>query len=390
MLTFETKNMSGHLLVCTLFFLLSAFIFSCSGTVPEDPGDLPDPEPEEETEIFPGPSAFLVNDSLDIGFNLGNVYENGIQALDVNQNRRIIDLYVNAGAKHVRIPVTWTESVNGTKLFSGGSLNINGSNFTSLKQTINYALNQGLFVVINAHHEREFKESYNGSAASKKEIYDLWKAIATHFEDYSYRLVFEIMNEPDGAFGQWGGNPDPFNSTALSYTREMYTEGLRAIRETGGRNETRVVMISTNGMGNHSMIDEVYPTKSALPGGGTDEHLMIQVHTYDPWEFCGQDGANAAYPGDAAIRQSILQVAKHGQSLGVPLNYGEFGVGRQNNQDSRNTDLVRGYYKTVVSTCRDNGMSSSVWDDRGWFGLTNNDGNNFSFTYNIVPFMFEN
>ncbi|PTM19810.1 MAG: glycoside hydrolase, partial [Bacteroidetes bacterium] len=85
---------------------------------------------------------------------------------------------------------------------------------------------------------------------------------------------------------------------------------------------------------------------------------------------------------------SMRAVAEHGRMLQVPINYGEFGVGRDGNQSERDTDLVREYYRTVVQTALAEGMSSTVWDDRGWFGLVEQDGTNtFRFKFDIVPYM---
>lgn len=72
----------------------------------------------------------------------------------------------------------------------------------------------------------------------------------------------------------------------------------------------------------------------------------------------------------------------------MPVNYGEFGVGRVENGFSRNTEVVRNYYKLIRKTCLNNQMAPTVWDDRGWFGLTNSSGTQF--LYNIVPNMFAN
>jgi endoglucanase len=135
------------------------------------------------------------------------------------------------------------------------------------------------------------------------------------------------------------------------------------------------------------MIEEVYPSKSSLPGSGTDKYLAIQVHSYNPWAFCGHTGSNANFPGNATFENAIKKVGIHSRLLDVPVNYGEFGVGRENNTAERNTDIVRGYYKTYNDTTLSENMSYSVWDDRGWFGLINSTGS--SFTNNIVPFMLQ-
>ena len=205
------------------------------------------------------------------------------------------------------------------------------------------------------------------------------------------QLLFEVLNEPEGAMGQWSGTgyPLPTNAQAIDYTRKINKVGYDAIRATAGNNTTRVIMVSPNGQGNQGMNEEVYPTKASLPGAGNDAYLAIQVHTYDPWAFCGQTGSNAAWPGSVSIENAIKKVGVHSKLIDVPINYGEFGVGRQSNTGERNTDLVRGYYKLFRLTCKAEKMSFTPWDDRGWFGLIYKSGTDYLFSNNIVPSMMQ-
>ncbi|MDP5172210.1 MAG: glycoside hydrolase family 5 protein, partial [Bacteroidia bacterium] len=300
----------------------------------------------------------------------------------------ILDAYFAAGMKHVRIPVTWMDRFTATDHLAddNGNLNTNNTRFKELVKVIDYCIEKEMYVVINTHHEHWFKDFYDGSEPVKTKFSNLWTEIATYFKDYDHHLVFEVLNEPEGLLGEWGnGWPDPASATSLQRTREANKIGYDAIRAVGGNNETRVVMVSTNGQGNEVMVEEVYPSKASLPGGGKDQYLAIQVHSYNPWAFCGQTGSNAAFPGNASIEAAIRKVGTHSRILGVPINYGEFGVGRQTNTAERNTELVRGYYKTFAQTTLSEGMSYSVWDDRGWFGLINSSGS--AFTFQIVPTM---
>ena len=185
-------------------------------------------------------------------------------------------------------------------------------------------------------------------------------------------MIFEVLNEPQGVFGDWNGgsSPTPSNLRALELTRRINQVGYDAIRASAGLNAKRLIMVGTNAMGNHTQLRLVYPAKTDLPGGGIDPYLAVQVHTYDPWAFCGQDGANTAWPGAGAISDPILAVLDHARALNVPVNYGEYGVGRRTNISERDADVVRDYYRLVTRTVLHKGMSTTVWDDRGWFGLT--------------------
>lgn len=340
--------------------------------------------------VFVGETATAIVKAMGAGFNLGNVFDNGGNPSTVASIKNIIDLYKTAGMKHVRIPVSWAESVSGSTLAStsDGKVNFNHARFIELKAAVDYALEKDLYVVLNTHHEHWLKNNYDGSAAFDNKFKNIWTDIATHFKGYSNKLIFDVLNEPEGAMGQWGTNVLPTNNQAILLTRQINLVGYNAIRATGGGNTNRIIMVEPNGQGNQGQIEEVYPTKASLPGLGNDQYIAIQVHTYDPWNFCGQTGSDAAYPGSTTIATAINNVAKHAALLGVPINYGEFGVGRTSNSASRNSAVVLEYYKTIKTTCFANNMSFTVWDDRGWFGLiTSNDKINYSFSNNIVSTM---
>lgn len=377
-------------MVC--YICLPLFIFSCAsqsgGVVPITPPPvsppITTPIPAINTNATTAKEIVL---DMAAGFNLGNVFENGINPTNPSTNKGIIDLYYNAGMRHVRIPTTWMDGFSNNLADANGNLNTLHPRFLELKEIIDYALAKKMYVVLNTHHEHWLKDHYDGTAIYDTKFAKLWTGIATFFKEYPKQLLFEVLNEPEGNLGQWSGTgyPLPTVEQALVYTRKVNSIAYNAIRATGGANATRIVMISPNGQGNQGMIEEVYPTKASLPGGGTDTYLAIQVHTYDPWAFCGQTGNNAAFPGNTSIENAIKKVGVHATLLDVPINYGEFGVGRQSNTAERNTDLVRGYYRVFNLTCKTQKMSFTAWDDRGWFGLVNKEGT--SFVNNIVPSM---
>lgn len=380
------------------FFSLICFIFltSCSDEgvtfvdgdeidveIPND-----DPDPVDDSSALTAKQ--ITAEMLD-GFNLGNTFENGNNPTNFNSIKPIVDLYHNAGMKHVRIPVTWMDRFTAADHLAddNGDINYEKERFKELVKVIDYAMSLGMYVVLNTHHEHWLKDNYDGTAAFDNRFSNLWTNIATYFKDYSQKLVFEVLNEPEGKLGEWGGSwPEPTSPQALLYVRNVNKIGYDAIRSSGGNNPVRLIMVGTNGQGNEVMIEEVYPSKASLPGAGADDYLAIQVHSYNPWAFCGHTGSNAAFPGSSTIENAIKKVGIHSRLLDVPVNYGEFGVGRQSNTAERNTDLVRGYYKTFADTALGENMSYSVWDDRGWFGLITSNGS--AFTNNIVPEMLGN
>ncbi len=137
-----------------------------------------------------------------------------------------------------------------------------------VKAAIDYGLEKDLYVVLNTHHEHWLKDNYDGSESFDTRFTNLWTDIANYFKDYSAKLIFEVLNEPEGAMGEWGGAILPTNTNGINLTRQINLVGYNAIRNTGGSNETRIIMVSPNGQGNQNQLDDVYPNKSILPGGG--------------------------------------------------------------------------------------------------------------------------
>ncbi|WP_415326827.1 glycoside hydrolase family 5 protein [Chryseobacterium sp. MMS23-Vi53] len=367
----------------------SLLIFSALSCTHVDKVEFIDGETRKTQNADPFSAQNVVLD-MGQGFNLGNTFENGSNPTTFTSIKPIIDLYKNAGMKHVRIPTTWMDRFPDNLADSNGNLNVNHPRFLELVAVIDYALSQNLYVILNTHHESWLKDHYDGSSAYDTKFSTLWTGIANYFKNYSKKLVFEVLNEPEGYLGELDGTgpfPDPTDPVALEYTRRVNLVGYNAIRATGGNNDKRIIMVGMNGQGNALYIANVYPNKASLPGSGNDDYLTLQVHTYTPWAFCGQTGSNAAFPGTASLEKGIQDVKTQSLKLNVPVHYGEFGVGRSINTAERNTDLVRGYYRTMAKTTLAQSMSYSVWDDRGWFALVNPAGT--SFVYNIVPYMLQ-
>ncbi|MEQ8238568.1 MAG: cellulase family glycosylhydrolase [Cyclobacteriaceae bacterium] len=385
----QITPVKNRILIRFSFFLCSILFLGMSACSEEDSAT-PEVEQEEkepiDSEVL---TAHEIISEMGPGFNLGNTFDNGLNSTIFSDIRPIINLYYQAGMRHVRVPVTWMDRFSDNLADTNGKVDFENDRFKELVKLVDYAVSLEMYIVINTHHEHWLKDHYDGTAAFDQKFTTLWTDIATYFKDYPPYLIFEVLNEPEGKLGEWSSNgewPSPTSGQALAYTRLVNQVGYDAIRATGGVNETRLVMISPNGQGNEVMIEEVYPVPASLPGKGNDKYLSIQVHSYNPWAFCGQTGSNSAFPGNSSIAAGIQKVAVHAEVLGVPINYGEFGVGRTSGTE-RNTDLVRGYYKTFAETTLSENMSYSVWDDRGWFGLISGSGSSYNFTNDIVPTM---
>ncbi|MDQ3233106.1 MAG: glycoside hydrolase family 5 protein, partial [Pseudobdellovibrionaceae bacterium] len=230
--------------------------------VQPEPSPLPIPKPSLPINGFEAIAA------MGSGFNLGNIFDRKDKPTTVDEMKAIIDLYYQAGHRHVRLPVTWMDDFEGDHLAdANGQLRTNHPRLRDLTTVIDYALAKPMFVIINTHHERWLKRDYK-AGTSDVIFANLWHQIAQHFAGYPYELIFEVLNEPEGVFGDFTGTVSPFDAEPMRLTRHINEVGYQAIRNSDPRNQQRLVLILPNAQGNQTLLDEVYPNKGELPDDG--------------------------------------------------------------------------------------------------------------------------
>ena len=185
----------------------------------QQPGDTAFADSEELTAPV---DPIALCKSITIGWNLGNSLDatgNGYNSETSWGNpvvtKELIDAVREAGFDAVRIPTTWFNH-------SDSDLNVDDAWFERVHEVVDYAYNEGMYVILNVHHENwndPYEDSYK--EASKK-LKNLWKQIANEFKDYGRRLIFEGMNEPretnNPSNSEWGsaGGTLTLNGTAAT------------------------------------------------------------------------------------------------------------------------------------------------------------------------------
>ena len=95
-----------------------------------------------------------------------------------------------------------------------------------------------------------------------------------------------------------------------------------------------------------------------------DTNIIVQVHAYEPWTFCGnsptQNWFDADWLNSMYDRLRTWQTT-HGQ---IPVYVGETGVTHDQ------ADGVRyAYYKAVATACDQRNIPLAVWEDNGWYDI---------------------
>lgn len=213
------------------------------------------------------------------GWNLGNSFDGNPNVTSFGNpapNQTLINAVHAAGFKTLRLPVTWTSHLGAAPTYT-----INAAWMASVVQTAQWAVDAGMYVFVNTHHEADgnggwvtFPATTAAAQSVAAEVTAVWTQIATAFQSFDSRLMLECFNEPNEA----GGG----NTTQAQTDLNMYLEAcVNAIRGTGGANATRIIMIqpvgaSPNQAGIQSML------KATII---TDPNLIISIHTYYPTNF---------------------------------------------------------------------------------------------------------
>jgi len=193
------------------------------------------------------------------GINLGNTLEPPTESAWNNgpAQESYFDAYIDAGFTNVRVPVRWDLHTENAAPFA-----IDETWMNRVEQVIDWGLSRGLYITLNGHHEDWLKNNYSNQTL--RDRYDaIWVQVAERFKDKSDRLLFEIINEPNG---MTVAQVDDLNQRILDIIRIS--------------NPTRIVIYGGNMYANsEQLLNAVIPE---------DDYLIGYYHAYDPWQFSGQ------------------------------------------------------------------------------------------------------
>jgi endoglucanase len=213
------------------------------------------------------------------GWNLGNSFDSSPNETSFGNptpSQSLINAVHAAGFKTLRLPVTWTNHIG-----PGPSYTIDSAWMNKVTQTARWAVDAGMYVFVNTHHEADgnggwisFPQSTSSAMNVAAEVTAVWKQIATAFQSFDSHLMFECFNEPNEA----GGGNTPEAQTDLN----LYLEAcVHAIRGTGGANATRITMIQPVGASPIQSGILAMQKASII----NDPNLVISLHTYYPTNF---------------------------------------------------------------------------------------------------------
>ncbi|MBE6355264.1 glycoside hydrolase family 5 protein [Treponema sp.] len=300
------------------------------------------------------------------GWNLGNTLEatGGETAWGAPVTTyKMLQGVKDCGFDSVRVPIAWytngVTSVNKNK----GNYKITSAWMNRVDEIVSYVLASDMYCIINIHWDGNWWEDFYSDNEEEREtaaeIYSsLWTQIAEHYKDYPEKLIFENANE------ELKGNSDWQYEVSNVDINQTFVD---LIRSSGGNNDRRVLLIA----GINTDIDKTCDSRFEMPSDTIENHLMLSVHYYTPWTYCGMwedaDWGSVQWDWgseeDYALMETQLSKMEKFTSAGVPVVFGEFSACESDTIAPHVKNGWDKFLQNFVDLCRLNGqMCPMVWD----------------------------
>ena len=297
--------------------------------------------------------------AMGLGWNSGNCMEMPNGEYGWNQPVLQKELFVKIkelGFDTIRIPMSWNFHVSKAPDYT-----IKPERLKRVRQVVDQALEAGLVVIINSHHDNSMYTPTSENAENAVNfVGKIWAQIAEEFKDYDNNLIFESMNEPiiKGSEHEWwiADNCKECDDKIEVIARANQAF-VTAVRNAGGRNNSRYLILKG-----------VCPTPGSavkqfgtLPEDTADNRLLIGVQEYCPNELCLFDDMSVNEYNDYVqdlLTERFDSFYETFVKKGIHVVYCEMGITNKNNPDDRYE-----WARFHVSETKKRGIACVIWDN---------------------------
>ncbi len=309
---------------------------------------------------------------MKIGWNLGNSLDSVGTGLasetswgNPKVTKELIDSVKEAGFDTVRVPVTWMGHFGEAPDYT-----IDEEWFARVAEVVDYCIENDMYVIINLHHDGNDTDQawLNCEPEDEEAMLDkyakLWTQIANYFEGYGDHLMFAGMNE----FHHGYNNPTSEYTRLTGEINQLFVDTVRA---TGGNNASRYLIVQAY----NTNAQQAYENLE-IPNDTIENHIIVEVHFYDPWSFAGEGSGDWGQYGtetdswgqeDWVEQVCAMMKERFIDDAGVPVIIGEYGATRT--KDTSKSDYRRYYIEYVTKTMKEYGLLPIFWDN-GYDGIS--------------------
>lgn len=317
---------------------------------------------------------------MTIGWNIGNSLE-ATGATSASETmwgnpkvtKELITAVKAAGFNAIRIPCAWNGYIEDPVTHK-----IKDSWLNRVEEVVNYCLEKEMVAILNIHWDGGWLENNctpDKQVANNEKQHALWTQIAAYFRNYGENLLFAGTNEPNVE-----------NATQMTVLHSYLQTFIDAVRATGGNNSYRNLIIQ----GPSTDITKTNELMTTLPSDQAENRLMMEIHYYSPWNFCGlmQDeswGKMFYYWGSGYHFGDPVRDANWGEEeyvnaqfalmkaqfieKNIPVIMGEYGavkrtLNTQAEQDAHEASRLY-FLQYVTRRAKAAGMIPFYWDNGG-------------------------
>ncbi len=266
-----------------------------------------------------------------------------------------------AGFDTIRIPVAWTNGMN----YESGDYTIDSRLMDRVDEIVTWALDADMYVIINDHWDGSWWGMFGAAEQETRDkamdMYkSMWTQISGHFADRSYKLIFESANEELGDRlndkDVTGSKGKLTENECYDTTNQINSEFVKLIRSQGGMNADRFLLIA----GYNTDITKTCDDRFKMPEDSADSKLLLSVHYYTPWDYCGTDGVNQwGSPSDYDEQNGLFEKLSKFSEQGYGVVIGEYAVMMKNGGIKPNTDV---FYSNLMDNCDLYDFCPVLWD----------------------------
>ncbi|MGA3286243.1 MAG: cellulase family glycosylhydrolase [Bacteroidota bacterium] len=321
---------------------------------------------------------------ITLGLNIGNTLE-AIGGETAWGNPRITKSFIGfvkqSGFTAVRLPCSWNQY-----MANSSTAQLKTDWLDRVKDVIQYCVDNDLYVLLNIHWDGGWLEN-NCTVAKQAENNAkqraFWEQIATQMRGFDEHLLFAGANEPNVS-----------DATQMAVLMSYHQTFINAVRSTGGKNSYRVLVVQ----GPSTDIDKTNQLMQTLPTDKISNRMMVEIHYYTPWNFCGLDAdaswgkmfyywgkdyhsttdptRNATWGEESSVDSYFQSMKTKFVDKGIPVVLGEFSAIRRSSLtgDALTLHLAsRAYYfKYVTKQAKANGLLPYYWDTGSLLNRNNN------------------
>ncbi|MBQ9945565.1 MAG: glycoside hydrolase family 5 protein [Clostridia bacterium] len=298
------------------------------------------------TDYFITPAC---DENADIALNINRginmpCMESGF-ARDYIMEKETFENVRNKGFDFIRLPVNF-----GWMLDFDGRLN--ESAMRNLDTVLKLALESDLTVLLDLHGWSDFTE--NPDAQNIERLISIWEHVAERYADYSKKLCFEILNEPNN-------DSDKLSDIKWNYIQLSTVAAIRKIDD-----DRTVVLSPMNWNSAHKL--------SSMLVNRSDKNIVIDVHNYEPMNFThqGAEWLDGAYKEKIPFSKDMLDIfeqaltvaEEYQKKTGIKVIVGEFGVYEKQVSEEDVSQFLSG----AVKLMKKHNLSWAYWEYNAGFG----------------------